>query len=420
MDNTALRRQRPLGLTDLFGEQAAAYAGLERTLIEQFERWGYQRVVLPTIGYDETLSTQASPRLREQLYRFFDRDGRALALRPDMTVPVARLVGTTLYDQPLPQRLYYAGQVFRYEQPQAGQRREFTQVGIELIGAASAEADAEAIAVAMEALRALDVDTFQINVGQVEFLKGILNGRGLSAEALSALEQAINRKSRVEIRRTLEAIELGGEAAEAVLALPGLCGGPDVIEQARRLTISPAAHRALDHLARVYELLALDGYAAHLILDLGEVRSMDYYTGVSFHGYVAGLGFHVLSGGRYDRLIGHFGPNLPAVGFAMSIERALLVAHQPAPRGADLVLPACEHPACRHLARLARSLGLRVELELLGRSGEALAADALARGAAHVVLWCDGERCLLVDAGAGDARELTLDALKAEVRTWSR
>jgi len=420
MDNIALRRQRPLGLTDLFGEQAAAYAGLERTLIEQFERWGYRRVVLPTIGYDETLSTQASPRLREQLYRFFDRDGRELALRPDMTVPVARLVGTTLYDQPFPQRFYYTGKVFRYEQPQAGQRREFTQVGIELIGAASAEADAETIAVAIEALSTLGVDTFQINLGQVEFLKSILNGRGLSAEALFALEQAISRKSHVEIQHTLDALEIGGEVAEVVLALPGLCGDLDVIARARHLTASPAAHHALDHLAHVYELLTLDGHAAHLILDLGEVRSMDYYTGISFHGYVSGLGFHVLSGGRYDRLIGHFGPDLPAVGFAMSIERALLVATKPALKGADLVLPACEHAACRRLARLARSFGLRVELELLGRSGDALANDALARGADHVVLSCDGERCLLMDAGSAKPRELTYDALEAEVRTWSR
>ena len=185
--------------------------------------------------------------------------------------------------------------VFRYDQPQAGRRREFTQVGIELVGAASPEADAEVMAVAMEALRTLGVATFQINLGQVDFIKGILNGMALSAEALFELEQAINRKSRVEIERVLRQLEIGGEAAEAIQALPGLCGDASIIARARQLTISPSAHRALDHLARVYELLALDGYAEHLILDLGEVRSMDYYTGISFHGYVAGLGFHVLS-----------------------------------------------------------------------------------------------------------------------------
>ncbi len=418
MDSTELRRQRPLGLTDLFGEQAAAYAALERALIEQFERWGYQLVVVPTIGYDQALSTQASPRLNEQLYRFFDRDGHALALRPDMTVPVARLVGTTLYDQPLPLRLYYAGKVFRYEQPQAGQRREFTQVGIELIGAGSAEADAEVTAVAMEALRALGVDTFQINLGEVDFLRGIIDGLELSVEELAMLEQAINRKSRVEIRHALDTLHISGQAGEAIMALPGLCGGLGIIAEARQLTANPAAQRALDHLARVYDLLALDGYADHLILDLGEVRSMDYYTGISFHGYVAGLGFHVLSGGRYDRLVGHFGPSLPAVGFAMSIERSLLVAHTPTVRKLDLVLPACDHPACHRVAALARSLGLRVETELLGRSGAAWAAQALAHGATHAIVRCDGEQCELVEPGG--SRTLTLSALLEEVPTWSR
>jgi ATP phosphoribosyltransferase regulatory subunit len=418
MASNELRRQRPLGLNDLFGAQAAAYAALERDLIEQFERWGYGRVVLPTIGYDETLSTQASQQMREQLYRFFDRDGRALALRPDMTVPVARLVGTTLYDQPLPLRLFYAGQVFRYAQPQAGQRREFTQMGIELVGAASPEADAEVIAVAMEALRTLGVETFQINLGQVDFIKGILNGMALSAEALFELEQAINRKSSVEIERVLRQLEIGGEAAEAIQALPGLCGDVSIIGRARQLTISPSAHRALDHLARVYELLALDGYSEHLILDLGEVRSMDYYTGISFHGYVAGLGFHVLSGGRYDRLIGHFGPDRPAVGFAMSIERSLLVARPSTPRGPDLVVPACQHPACRRLAALARSRGLRVVVELGGRSGQALIDAAQAYGAARIVSSCDGERCWLVEGE--QMREVTLTALLEEATTWSR
>lgn len=418
MSRNELRRQRPLGLTDLFGAQAAAYAALERNLIEQFERWGYGRVVLPTIGYDETLSTQASQQMREQLYRFFDRDGRALALRPDMTVPVARLVGTTLYDQPLPLRLYYAGQVFRYAQPQAGQRREFTQVGIELVGAASPEADAEVVAVAMEALRTLGVETFQINLGQVDFIKGILNGMALSAEDLLGLEQAISRKSRVEIERVLRQLEIGGEAAEAIQALSGLCGDANIIARARQLTISPSAHRALDHLVRVHELLALDGYADHLILDLGEVRSMDYYTGISFHGYVAELGFHVLSGGRYDRLIGHFGPDRPAVGFAMSIERALLVAQPPAARGPDLVMPACQHPACRQLAAIARAQGLRVETELGGRAGQALIEAAQARGAARIVSSCDGERCWLIEAE--QTREVTLTALLEEASTWSR
>lgn len=418
MDNSQLRRQRPLGLTDLFGAQASAYATLERDLIEQFERWGYGRVILPTIGYDETLSTQASQDMSEQLYRFFDRDGRALALRPDMTVPVARLVGTTLYDQPMPLRLYYSGKVFRYAQPQAGQRREFTQVGIELVGAASPEADAEVIAVAMEALKVLGVDTFQVNLGQVDFLKGILSQMDLSTQELLTLEQAINRKSRDEIEQTLRQLEIGGEPVEAILALPTLAGDVSIIDQARQLTISPRAHRALDRLARVCDLVALAGYGEHLIVDLGEVRSMDYYTGITFHGYVAGLGFHVLSGGRYDGLLGHFGPELPAVGFAMSIERSLLVAQPPEAFGPDLLMPACDHAGCRRLAARARSLGLHVETELCGRHADEMAQLGRSRGASHVIVSCDGTQCELIEGET--RRTVTLSDLMEEVRTWNR
>ena len=145
----SLIRQLPHGVSDLFFEQAAAKTALERLLESTFECWGYSRVIPPTFGYYETFATEASPQLQEEMYRFFDREGHVLALRPDMTVPTARLVGTRLYDQTLPFRFYYIGSVFRYEEPQAGRQREFTQAGVELIGASTPEADAEVLAVAV-------------------------------------------------------------------------------------------------------------------------------------------------------------------------------------------------------------------------------------------------------------------------------
>lgn len=417
MNGRSLRRQRPHGVADLLGAQAAAKARCEHLLQEVFEGWSYERIYVPTFEYYETLATGASPQLIEEMYRFFDREGHELALRTDMTVPTARVVGTRLYDQPLPLRFYYVGSVFRCKEPQAGQLREFTQAGIELVGADTPEADAEVVAVAIAALRAFRIERFQINLGQVAYLRAIAREIGLANGDVHALEVCISRKNDVEIARMLEGMGVSGRAAEAIRALPYLCGDTGVLDEARRLAPNEAAHAAIDRLACVYRLLEAEGAAEHVILDLGEVRSMEYYTGITFHGYAAGLGFHVCSGGRYDGLIANFGPDMAAVGFALGIERAMLVAPLDVEVGPDLLMAHCEHPAWRALAARARALGLRVEVDVLNRDEEALLAYARARGARRL-LRCVPEGYLLIEGE--ERRLLGREALEEEMTQWNR
>lgn len=418
MDDITLQRQRPLGLSDLFGQQAAAWEALNERLRYAYTRWGYKRVVLPTLAYYRTVSTQASEQLRQSTYRFVDREGHVLALRPDMTVPTARLVGASLYDQPLPLRLYYSGNVFRYTKPQAGQRREFTQLGIELIGADTVEADAEVVTMAVATLQALDTPAYQVNLGQVEYVRGLLQGQTLDADQLARLEQAISRKSPVEIDNTLRALGIGSETATAIRALPTLSGGPEVLARARALTSNPDALAAVDRLETLWAALRVRGCAKHVTLDLGEVREMGYYTGITFHGYVEGLGFHVINGGRYDGLLGNFGPDLPAVGFAVGIERALLVSSLQVDLAPDIVMPGCANPACHQIAAEARAMGLIVETDLLGRNLEEFITLALSRGAHRVVYGCGEGHWAVQDR---DTRiELSLDDLLQEMRQWTR
>ncbi len=414
----ALRRQRPHGLNDLFFEQAAIKTALENRLLETFARWGYGRIILPTFGFYESLSAGASPQLQRQMYRFFDREGNVLALRTDMTVPTARLVATRLYDQPLPLRFCYAGSVFRHEQPQAGQRHEFTQAGVELIGAATPEADAEVVALAVAALQALGISEFQINLGQVAYLRAALEDIGLQNGGQYELEQAIGRKNDVEVAATLEAMGVTGEAARLIQALPHLYGGDEVLPRARALAVNPAARAAVAYLEEVYALLRAQGVAEHLILDLGETRSMAYYTGIAFRGYVRGLGLHVCSGGRYDDLIGRFGPSLPAVGFALGIERAMLATTLQADVAPDLLLSCASPSAGYGLAARGRALGLRVEMDVLQRDGEALLQYGQARGARRIAACGPEGRCTLHQQGA--ARELSLAELEEEMMQWSR
>ena len=413
----SLDRQLPIGVADLFFQEAAAKTALENTLGRTFQRWGYSRIIPPTFEYYESLSTGASPQLRHDMYRFFDREGRILALRPDMTVPTARIVGTKLFDQQLPLRFYYVGQVFRHEEPQAGRWREFTQAGIELIGAGSPEADAEVVTVAIDALRDMGIKDFQINLGQVTFLQAVLKNVDLANGELRLLERTIDRKNDIELQRLVAELGLEGDVGQAVLALPHLSGDKSVLREAERLAPDIAARRAIERLERVYDILCTEKVVDHVILDLGEVRKMDYYTGVSFIGYVQGLGFPICSGGRYDRLISEFGADLPAVGFALGVERSLLVAQPQVRINPDLVIQSCDHPTCRLLARLARRRGLCVEIDVMDRRGQELIAYARARGATYAVCCQDGDQYLMADAHT--TREVGLVQLKEEIRSWN-
>jgi len=314
-------------------------------------------------------------------------------------------------------RFYYAGNVFRHVETQAGHRREFTQAGVELIGAATPEADAEVVALTIHALQALDLSEFQVNLGQVGYLRGLLCAADDGNGALRSLEQAIERKNPLALERYLEEMNLPEDTRRAIRAIPTLAGDAGVLDEAERLATSAPAREAIERLRQVYDILRLEGVADHVILDLGEVRAMGYYTGVAYHAYAAGLGFPICSGGRYDHLASHFGADLPAIGFALGIERVLLLGEPAVDIAPHLVMCGCAHPACRALAGEARAAGLRVEVDVLGRSGEALAAYARDKGA-HRVLLCAGEGYRLIEGD--EERAVTPAQLREEMRTWHR
>lgn len=388
-----LSRQLPHGVKDLFLDEAANIAKIENRLRDLFPRWGYSQIIPPTFEYYDSYAAGAGDELREQMYRLFDRDGRTLALRPDLTIPTARIVGTKLYDQPLPLRFFYVANVFRFEEPQAGRQREFTQAGIELIGAATPEADAEVLALAIEALRTVGVTGFRISLGQMAYFRALLADLALRPADETRIRVAVDRRNVSALTRLLDELGVAPAPRRAIAALPRLVGGPSILEEARELATNPAAREALNHLEQVYQQLQRDELAGYILLDLGEVRGMDYYTGITFEGFVQGLGFSVCNGGRYDDLIGRYGNPLPAVGWALGIERVLLALKREGRATARVtphaVAAACDHPACRWAINELRAGGLRVEYDVLGRTTDELKAYAKQRGIPQV-LTCTG------------------------------
>jgi ATP phosphoribosyltransferase regulatory subunit len=388
--------QIPHGVQDRFLAEAARQREAEATLRKCFARWSYQEVIPPTLEYYENLTVGASAELQQAMYRFFDREGRTLALRADFTPQVARMAATKLFDQPMPLRCFYMGSLFRHEEPQAGRQREFTQSGVELIGADTPAADAEVVALAIAALEALKLDDFQINLGQMAFFRALTGD--LPADALGPIREAIDQKNSARLADALHQAGVTGDQGKLLHRLPDLIGGPEVLDEARASSVSlvgaAGAVAAIERLARVYRLLRAYGVADRVILDLGEVRGMDYYTGITFRVVAPGLGWPIVSGGRYDELIAQFGRRLAAVGFGLGIERALLVQAiqgSPSPSLAPHVLVrGCDHPACLRLTARLRQLGCRVEIDVLGMDETELADQARQRGTPRT-LRCVGD-----------------------------
>jgi ATP phosphoribosyltransferase regulatory subunit len=415
------RSQIPHGVQDRFLVEASRRRWAEATLRECFARWGYQEVIPPTFEYYENLAVGASAELREAMYRFLDHRGHTLSLRADFTPQVARMAATKLFDQPMPLRCSYMGSLFRREEPQAGRKREFTQAGVELVGTDTAEADAEIVALSIAALEALDLRDFQVNLGQMAFFRVLTDG--LPAGVLAPIREAIDHKDSARLADALAQAGVDGNCRRLLQRLPDLIGGPGVLDEAQSLSASlsrgTAAAAALERLAQVYRLLQAHGVADRLILDLSEVRSMDYYTGITFRGVAPGLGWPMVSGGRYDTLIGHFGRPLAAVGFGLGIERALLVQTRqgaPVPSGApDLLVHCCDQPACLALVQRLRGQGCRVQVDVLGLDRASLVEQAHQRGIPRTLYCRQGQWQLLDREGE---RVMTEGVLMREAETW--
>jgi len=389
----------PYGVRDLFLEEAARLSSLEDTWRRLFETWAYVRVIPPTYEHYDVLLTGSGMEMEEQVFRVLDREGNILALRPDLTTQVARIVGTKLFDLPLPLRFYYVASVFRFNEPQAGREREFRQAGVELIGASTADADAEVLALTIEALRGAGLPEFQLNVGHLGLFRALIAEARLAPTQVDDVRAALNRKDAEGLAEAVGRAGLSGPIADALQSLPTLCGGPEVLEAAAALSRHPSAHAAIERLQAVRGLLELRGMLGHVIFDLGETRGMDYYTGIAFEGFCPGLGFPIASGGRYDELIGRFGQARPAVGVALSTERILLALNGNGRRNLtrpDLLAATAVARERSAQIEALRQRGWRVEADVLERSEGDLRALATQRGIPNLALEATSERVRLV------------------------
>ncbi|HEY2933276.1 MAG TPA: ATP phosphoribosyltransferase regulatory subunit [Acidobacteriota bacterium] len=332
-----------------------------RILLERlravFEGWSYREVMLPVIDYAHSFHLALGPELEKRMYSFVDRDGSLLALRPDLTTLVAKVVAAQGKAE-MPLRLWYDGEVFRYEDPKAGQQREFYQAGIELFGSSSVSAEIEVLLVMLEALDCAGLRNAIVPLGHAEFFAGIVEALSLSDEDRLTLKNLIDHKDSWGIGQMISAMDLSPAKEEFLQALPRLAGGREVLDRAERVVQNQKSRQALDRLATIHDELSSLGLERHFLIDLAEVRNLDYYTGLIFKVYSESLGFEIGGGGRYDSLAEKFGVSLPAVGFSVSLERLVAALSPAAPEESQ-----CEQASNFEQARRMRKEHKRIRVE---------------------------------------------------------
>jgi len=309
----------PKGVNDFLPEQAEKIGFIESMISQTFELWGFKKIIPPMLEFEDLLAVGMDDSLRAKLFRFEDRQShRLLAIPPDITPQIARIESMRMRSYPLPHRIYYSGRVLRHAESQSGRSREIYQSGVELIGLDSPEADAEMIAMSVEVLRKIGFEDFKIDLGQVDFYRGIMASAHLDGKTAAEIQSAIARKDISSVTATLENADISDNAKSEILALSRLFGGIEVLAKASAAVTNDRSKRALDNLVNVIDILSLYGVRKELTVDLGEIRGLAYHTGLTFERFVLRLGEPVCGGGRYDSLMGKYGEVRPATGFAFN------------------------------------------------------------------------------------------------------
>jgi ATP phosphoribosyltransferase regulatory subunit len=309
----------PPGTRDVLPDEMRELRRLQAALSRVFEGYGYGEVATPTIEYHEVLA-RGDERGAPAAYRFFDERGDLLALRSDMTVPIARLASTRFAGAEMPLRLSYFASAYRAVRPQRGQMREFMQAGVELIGAPAPDGTAEVVEVLARALDAAGLRRALIGLGDADLYRQLLDELGVVGERHDRILEQLAAHDLVGFEAEVDELDLGDEPRRVLLSLPSLRGGPEVLDTARGLG-GEAVGRAISRLAATHEALEARGVAGRVRLDLGLLRDLGYYTGAILEVYDPALGHILGGGGRYDGLLGRFGVPLPAAGFALYLER---------------------------------------------------------------------------------------------------
>ena len=350
----------PEGVRDIYGREYARKLQVEDRLRESARRYGYEDIQTPTFEFFDVFSREIGTTPSKELYKFFDKEGNTLVLRPDFTPSIARCAAKYFGDQKKILRFQYLGNTFTNTSNLQGKLKEVTQMGAELVGDPSVEADGEMISLVVKALLNTGLQRFQVSIGQVEYFKGLCGEAGLDEETEYDLRTCISGKNYFAAQELLQERGVKEPYQSRLLKVADMFGDRFSLEEAREAAENPRSLNAIKRLEKLYEVLKQYGVAEYVSFDLGMLSKYNYYTGVIFRAYTYGVGDAIVKGGRYDNLLKQFGKDAPAVGFAVAVDSLLeALARQhveiPLPREVQVI----PYTPGNYAERLAEAQALR-------------------------------------------------------------
>lgn len=314
----------PDGVRDIYGVECTRKAAIQNRILEIFHLYGYQDIETPTFEFFDIFNESRGSVKAKEMFKFFDRDNHTLVLRPDETPAIARCVTKYFTEEDMPLRLCYLERTFINNTSYQGRLKEAAQTGVELIGDDSSDADAEILAMVIRALKTAGLTEFQVELGEVDFFRGLLEEAGMDEEMEEKLRELIENKNYFGVEEMVMEQPIPQELKDAFLKLPELFGSLEEIQAAREFTKNPRALRAIDRLEEVNRILEYYDLSEYVSYDLGMLSQYQYYTGIIFKAYTYGTGDYIVNGGRYDKLLVQFGKDAPAVGFGISVDDLML------------------------------------------------------------------------------------------------
>ena len=418
--------QKPRGTRDFLFKEMKERKRVENTMRKVFETYGYQEIKTPIFEDLSLFTLKSGEGIIEELYNFQDKGGRDLALRPELTAPVARIYLNKLQKAAKPLKMYYFGSCFRYERPQAGRFRQFWQLGCELIGGKSPDSEAEIIAMAAHCLEELNLEDYQIHLGNLGILRGILSQDRVSADQQDQIMALIDKGDVEELKKLLEELKLPENSKNILLELVGMRGHQDIIDTVKNIINDyPDALKSLEELETLLEMLEAFGFTDYTV-NLGIARGLDYYTGCVFEIYVEGLGAQkqISGGGTYNLIEIFGGEKVESTGFAFGFDRvmeALKIQENSTPveRRVDVfVTPISSEMKLKafEIAQNLRKSGISTDVELAGRKLKKTLSFASNSGAMFVVLVgareLEENKVTIKDMESGDQEQIPLEMVK--------
>ena len=314
----------PVGVRDIYGEECKNKLEVQSRIHDIFTAYGYSDIQTPTFEYFDIFNKERGSVQSKNMYKFFDREGYTLVLRPDMTPSIARSAAKYFMDEPMPIRFCYSGNAYINDSEYQGKLKEFTQIGIELIGDNTSDADAEVAAMVIEALQKSGLKDFQLEIGQPQFFKALVKEAGLDEETTEELRGLLETKKYFGVEDVLDRIGLSPEQKSIFMGFSSYDGSIDMLREVEKLPLNEECRTAINRLHKLYHILEIYGMEKYVSFDLSMLSMYEYYTGIVFKAYTYGTGDAIVTGGRYDHLLQQFGKEAPAIGCAVNLDRLMV------------------------------------------------------------------------------------------------